>query len=139
MIKEPQAVHASLETLTRGVAAYIISALEAGCAAVSLSDPYAQKILLGERRFREFAAAYQLKLLRLLADSPARGVVHLCPYSFTHLEEYGFITAHSDHAAAAGYEAALLETARGSRGVTFIGRRCPHTKTADCVYRLELV
>ncbi|SHH98613.1 Uroporphyrinogen decarboxylase (URO-D) [Sporobacter termitidis DSM 10068] len=138
LLRQPEEVRAALGALTDGLAGYIAAALDRGVKVVSLADPQAQRGLLGEKRYRAFAAEFQLRLLERLAESPAHGVVHLCPYSFSPLEEYGLLELSELAPPDPSYERALLSTAENAETVIFIGHQCPHTKSAARLYQLHL-
>lgn len=136
LLRRPQEVHAALSMLTDELGGYILEAFRRGVKIVSLSDPYAQKSLLGEPCHRAFAADYQLRLLRRLSESAAFGLVHLCPFSFVPLEEYGLLSASKRTPADTNYEAALLDAANTAENLIFIGRQCPHTRHASQLYQI---
>jgi uroporphyrinogen-III decarboxylase len=117
---------------------YISELFIAGAKVVSLSDPYAQRELLGDFRFREFCAGSQMALLKQILQFNAKGALHLCPYCFTALEEYGLIGIRENKAAHETYEHALLTAADTAHETVLIGRQCPHSKKADFIYYLSI-
>ncbi|MDR0917174.1 MAG: hypothetical protein LBN02_08340 [Oscillospiraceae bacterium] len=138
LIREPDAVHAKLAALTDALAAYITTAFGVGAEIISLSDPYAQAELIGEPRIRAFAAPYQLRLLKTVADSGTSGVLHVCPYSFAHLTDSGALTATEVPTTDGDYRITLNEIARESERVIIVGQQCPHVKHAKSVFLLEI-
>ncbi|MDX9872106.1 MAG: uroporphyrinogen decarboxylase family protein [Clostridia bacterium] len=138
LLRHPDDVYTALSALTNGLSAYIHEALTHGVKVISLADPYAQKNLLGEKCHRAFAGEYQLQLLQSLAQSPARGIVHLCPFSFTALEEYGLLSASILTPADSDYAPALLSAANTAESIIFIGRQCLHTRRALHLYQMRL-
>ncbi|MDR0886708.1 MAG: hypothetical protein LBN22_10230 [Clostridiales Family XIII bacterium] len=119
LIRDADAVTEELENLTDKIAADIIAMLvqmstDNMPVVVTLSDPYAQIQLLGEARFEQFVIASQLRLLERLSDSNVSGIVRLCPYSFSPLEDYGLLFMISED-----------ESYRNVR-LQFYGHVCPH-------------
>jgi hypothetical protein len=137
MIKEPDAVHRALAQLAGALAEVGIAALNRGARVLSAADPGASKELLGERRYRTFAAFYQFRLLKALHDGAAGGVVHTCPYNFMPLIDYGGVTAKRELFERRGYEAVLLELA-DTEEMVITGGQCPHTAATDYIDKWEL-
>lgn len=138
LLRRPDAVHAALGSLTGALADYIGKAFDRGVKVVSMADPHAQRELLGEKCYKEFAAQYQLRLLERLVQSPSHGVVHLCPFSFTPLEEYGLLALSDLTPAESSYEKVLLNVANSANSVVLIGHQCPHTRFIGHLYQLAL-
>lgn len=138
LLKQTDEVKIALGILTDALADYIMAAFERGVKIVSLQDSYAQHGLLGDKRYRTFAAEYQVRLLQRLSGSSSRGVVHLCPFSFVPLEEYGLLKLSYVELPNPYYEKALLDMANRSDHVVFIGHQCPHNRLAKYLYQLNL-
>lgn len=138
LLRCPHDVHTALGSLTDALADYIGEAFDRGVKIVSLADPYAQRGLLGEKRYKDFAAKYQLRLLERLSQSPSHGVAHLCPFSFAPLEEYGLLALPDLTPAEPSYEKALLDVAQSAQSVVLIGRQCPYTRFTAHLYQLAL-
>jgi uroporphyrinogen-III decarboxylase len=153
LMRHGELVNGALEQLTNGLAKTVIAALSSGAALISVADPLASADMLGEKRFREFAAKYQYRFLKRISASLSEqstlnnavkrsrneihGVIHLCPYGFMRLEEYG-LARYAENTVPCGlYEIALLELSR-KPGIHFVSKQCPHTKYADRVFELEL-
>jgi uroporphyrinogen-III decarboxylase len=138
LIRYPVLVTSALNFLAGELAWYISEMFRAGAKIVSLSDPYAQQELIGAARFHEFCAASQINLLKQIGRRREKGVVHLCPYCFTTLEEYGHINLKEARAAGGPYEQALLKAADEASETFFIGRTCPHIKYTDYIYYFSI-
>jgi hypothetical protein len=117
---------------------YISELFIAGAKVVSLSDPYAQRELVGDARFREFCAGSQMALLKQILKINAKGVLHLCPYCFMPLEEYGLMGIKEKKPAEETYEHAMLKAADSANETVLVGRQCPNTKQADFIYYLSI-
>jgi hypothetical protein len=138
LIRFPDDVHAALRAITQGIQEYIASAFASGALIVSISDHHAQRELLGEKRFRIFAAEYQRRLLANLSESGLRGVVHLCPYSFEPLCEYGLADVRVIAPEKSDYRQTLLEMSRKTSSLVILGHQCPHTRSSASVYQIEI-
>jgi len=117
---------------------YISELFIAGAKVVSLSDPHAQRELMGDSRFVKFCAGSQMALLQQIIKFNAKGVLHLCPYCFMPLEEYGLVCIKEKKPAEETYEHALLTAADTAHETVLIGRQCPHTKQTDFIYYLSI-
>jgi uroporphyrinogen-III decarboxylase len=137
LARYPDEVHAALKTITAGLASYIKQAFAAGAKIVSLADPQAQPMLLGDVRYREYVADWQYRLLKLLTPSDGKGLLHLCPYGFFMLEKYGYVEVRAVDFPRRRYEDALFEAADGD-GIVFAGRQCPHTRLTEHLYILKI-
>ena len=138
LIRCPDEVLSVLDFLSDELAWYLSALFHAGVKVVSLSDPHAQKELLGDMRFRKFCAGSQMALLKRLAGSVEKGVLHLCPYSFSDLEAYELIERKEMRPVSGSYEEALLISANQASEICIIGGQCPHTKYAKHVYYLSI-
>jgi len=79
-----------------------------------------------------------MALLKQILKFNAKGVLHLCPYCFMPLEEYGFIEVKENKTANKNYEHALLVAADTTHETVLIGRQCPHTKQTNFIYYLSI-
>ena len=138
LLRYPDAVHAALGPLTDALADYIGEAFDRGVKVVSLEDPYAQRGLLGEICYKSFAVKYQVRMLERLVQSPSHGIIHLCPFSFVPLEEYGLLELAVLTPEETSYEKVLLNVAKSAKSVILIGHQCPHTRFTEHLYQLLL-
>jgi len=138
LVRYPNEIRSSLLFLSEELAWYISEIFIAGAKVVSLSDPHAQRNIIGDSRFREFCADSQTALLKQILKINAKGVLHLCPYCFMPLEEYGLIGIKEKKTANETYERSLLTAACNANETVLIGRQCPHTKKADFIYYLSV-
>lgn len=74
--RHPEAVHAGLETITRGTRAFIQAARDTGIAGVFYAVQHAQYPLLAEAEYRQFGRVYDLQVLEA-ADGLWLNVLHL--------------------------------------------------------------
>jgi uroporphyrinogen-III decarboxylase len=138
LLRYPDETRSALLFLASELGWYISGLFAAGAKVVSLSDPHAQRELVGDSRFREFCVNSQMDLLKQIIKTNIKGVLHLCPYCFTPLEEYGLISVSENRTVNETYEYALLTAAENAKETVLIGRQCPHTKQTDTIYYLSI-
>jgi uroporphyrinogen-III decarboxylase len=138
LVRYPNETQSALRFLAEELAWYISEIFTAGAKVVSLSDPHAQRNIIGDSRFREFCAESQMALLKQILKINAKGVLHLCPYCFMPLEEYGLISIKEKKTANESYERSLLTAACNADETVLIGRQCPHTQKADFIFLLHI-
>jgi uroporphyrinogen-III decarboxylase len=138
LVRYPDETLSALWFLAQELGWYISELFIAGAKVVSLSDPQAQRELLGYSRFIKFCTGSQIALLKQILKFNAKGVLHLCPYCFTALEKYGLISIKEKKSAEETYENALLTAADNVQETVLIGRQCPHTKKTDFIYYLSI-
>lgn len=137
LIRNRSEVHSALNSITSGLAGYITEALRCGGKVISISDPWARVEIIGENRYREYAAEYQIRLLRLLKGiSVSHGVIHVCPHCSLRLEKYGYVAARRENFEQKPYQEVLLEAASD---FVIVGHICIHSPFAEEFYRLEIV
>jgi uroporphyrinogen-III decarboxylase len=92
-------IHNALYTITKGLAAYTVTALKKGAKILSLADPCANIKILGKERYAEFVARYLVSLFNQVTrrEENTGGIIHLCPHSSVALEELGLVTTNSVH------------------------------------------
>jgi uroporphyrinogen-III decarboxylase len=127
LAKRKAEVHAALERISVGLAAYILKAASRGAAILSLADPYANPEVLGEKHYGEFAAPYLIKALKEIADGAPELVAHLCPHNSLVLERYGFLRGKnfsiSSDAVGEPY-IQLLAALAGRKQAALLGHQC---------------
>jgi len=138
LVRYPNETLSALRFLAEELAWYISELFTAGAKVVSLSDPHAQRNIIGDSRFREFCAESQMALLKQILKINAKGALHLCPYCFMPLEKYGLISIKEKKTANETYERSLLTAADNADETVVIGRQCPHTRKADFIYYLSI-
>ncbi|MDR2742146.1 MAG: hypothetical protein LBB98_08355 [Treponema sp.] len=85
LVKHRPTVRQALDRITADLAEYLCAAAACGVSIISLADPYANLEVLGEKRYREFAAPFLMRLMRDIASGvdgcvEKPGVLlHLCP------------------------------------------------------------
>ncbi|MDR3165902.1 MAG: hypothetical protein LBU13_10045 [Synergistaceae bacterium] len=135
LVRYPGLIHSALNAITDGLAGYVGNALSNGARVISIADPYARPDVIGAARYIEYAARYQHRLLKLLANKNS-GIIHLCPHCSLRLEAYGYVTTRKNTFDIRPYYEALLETGTGE--VAFVGHQCVHTPKTDSIYELKL-
>jgi len=138
LVRYPDETMSALWFFAAELGWYISELFIAGAKVVSLSDPHAQRELIGDSNFVKFCANSQMALLKQILKFNAKGVLHLCPYCFMPLEEYKFIGIMEKKPAEGTYERALLAAAENADKTVLIGRQCPHTKQTDFIYYMAI-
>ncbi|MDR2394854.1 MAG: hypothetical protein LBD93_11975 [Treponema sp.] len=116
--KHREAIHSALDSITASMEHYLNASIDSGAGIVSLADPYAKVSILGEKRYREFAATYLLKLLRSVDGK--KPVIHLCPHSSTPLVQFGYFEVKEIPTSGDSY----LDTLIHRKGPLLLGNRC---------------
>lgn len=137
LVRSPDEILSALQFLADELAWYISELFAAGAKVVSLSDPHAQRELIGDSRFEKFCISSQSTLLNQVLKFKARGVLHLCPYCFMPLADCGFLDIEEQKTTDKDYEQALLTASNAASETVLIGRQCPHTRQTDFVYYLK--
>ncbi|GBU27618.1 hypothetical protein R84B8_01153 [Treponema sp. R8-4-B8] len=138
LVRYPNETLSALWFLAEELSWYISELFIAGVKVVSLSDPHAQRELIGNSRFVKFCAGSQMALLKQILKLNVKGILHLCPYCFMPLEEYGLIGIKENKTANKTYEHALLTAADNAKETVLIGGQCPHTRKTDFIYYLSI-
>jgi hypothetical protein len=125
-VKSKAALHDALDTVAEGLAEYICGAVLEGVTIISLADPYANLQILGEKRYREFAAAYLMGLLKSVGGKSVR--LHLCPHNSVPLVQFGYIEAKDIPITQNSYLDALAEEVLFSPGLTITGNQCIYSE-----------
>jgi uroporphyrinogen-III decarboxylase len=143
-LKERGALHTALKNITEGLAAYIRLAVKEGIKIISLADPYANIDILGEKRYREFAADYLFRLIKELRKELGEGtaaevkpaLLHICPHSSIPMTELGYFESEYLPAEHGEYISALVKRSCFRSGLTVLGNRCIYSKSARniCVF-----
>jgi uroporphyrinogen-III decarboxylase len=146
--KNPEQLHNGLEKITAGLAAYICEAFSLGVEIISLADPYANEEILGEKRYKEFAGSYLLKLLkRILKDENAESggkipqrknrIIHLCPHNSLNLEKFNLIKSETTELKNSGTSYLdILREAKNLPGIQLLGHKCIYEKNVKKIIRL---
>ena len=132
LAKNPDDILAALDRITAGLHAYSTAAFVKGARILSLADPFAGLAVLGEERYRAFAARPLAKLLKTLsaADFPGR-VIHLCPRSSLCLERCGLLKSKPLSATGKGKSYTELLASLETREILILGHQCIHTREAN--------
>ncbi|MDR1932187.1 MAG: hypothetical protein LBQ57_05090 [Spirochaetales bacterium] len=136
--KEPDLIHEALEKITRGLSGYIQAAFSLGAKILSLADPYANEKILGQNRYREYAAAYFVKLLAQILRENTRGVIHLCPHHSLLLEEYGYIKKETINFETESYTEALRIYSAKNK-MLLAGHQCIYSGKVQTLHLLTLM
>jgi len=138
LVRYPDETLSALQSLAEELGWYISELFVAGAKVVSLSDPHAQRDIIGNSRFEKFCVNSQIALLEQILKINAKGVLHLCPYCFMPLEEYGLIGIKENKTVKETYEHALLSAADNANKTILIGKTCPHVKKTDFIYYFHI-
>jgi uroporphyrinogen-III decarboxylase len=128
--KHRDAIHSALDSITASLETYLNTSIDSGAGIISLADPYAKVSILGEKRYREFAAAYLLRLLRGIKGEKA--VIHLCPHSSIPLVQFGYFEAKDIPVNNDSYPDALVHQS----GLLLLGNRCIYAGKVDALTSL---
>jgi uroporphyrinogen-III decarboxylase len=137
LIKHRLAVHRALDTITFGLADYLYMAIMCGVSILSLADPYANLQVLGEKRYREFAAPCLVTLMKNIAfrvDGAAgkpKVIMHLCPHNSVPLTQLGYLGIRKIPVKHDAYIDALIRPADFQRGLTILGDQCIYTQNTE--------
>jgi uroporphyrinogen-III decarboxylase len=129
-VKHRSAVHCALASITASMEIYLNKSVDSGAGLVSLTDPYAKVSILGEKRYREFAAAYLLNLVRSVNGKKV--IIHLCPQSSIPLVEFGYFNTEDIRLNSGSYLDALIHL----QGPLLLGNRCIYTENIDSITSL---
>ncbi|MDR0877487.1 MAG: uroporphyrinogen decarboxylase family protein [Treponema sp.] len=147
--KNPEVLHYGLEKITSGLAAYIHKAFALGVEIISLADPYANAEILGERRYKEFAGSYLIKLLKgIIADENSESdsdkkkhihrIIHLCPYNSLSLEKFGMIKSETQELENTNESYLdLLRKTKGPAHIRILGHQCIYIKQTTKIIKLS--
>ncbi len=136
--KNREEIKFALEHITKGLAAYIKNSVQYGARIISIADPCAGFEILGEARYLEFAASYQIKLLKEIASDLPHAVVHICPRCSCLLERYQLMRCREIVCRQDRYINILLELLE-SDTFQFTGHQCIYNMLAQRVYVLEII
>jgi uroporphyrinogen-III decarboxylase len=144
-VKNNAALHDALDTVSEGLAEYICGAVLEGVKIISLADPYANLQILGEKRYREFAAPYLLKLLQNISAriNGARGekkiILHICPHNSVPLAQLGYTETEDVPVSGASYIDVLTTESTFQPGLTLLGNQCIYSENTGKITRLILL
>lgn len=127
--KNSPEVKQSLERIADGLAEYASVAAEKGARIISVADPCAMIQVLGEKAYREFAAAYLVRMLKGILPRARESVVHLCPRASRQLQESGYVTVREISVPQSCYADALLRAAPMTLDCA-AGHRCVNMEQA---------
>jgi hypothetical protein len=142
-VKNSPAVHTALNTITAGLTDYINRTVKEGVKIISLADPYANPEILGEKRYRELAAAYLLTLLENTAtavNSIAKEknvLLHLCPHNSIPLVQLGYMETKNITITPGSYIDALTKESLFPPGLTIVGNQCIYSEDTGTVTLLS--
>jgi uroporphyrinogen-III decarboxylase len=136
LAKNKVQVHAALERISTGLAAYILKAVSKGVKILSIADPYANPDILGEKHYREFAAFYLVKLLKEIISKAPGLIIHLCPHNSLILEKYGFLKSRAEYIEAESYIDLLITLTNNS---TLLGHQCIYAERPRELILLNLI
>ncbi|MDR2632759.1 MAG: hypothetical protein LBC51_03940 [Treponema sp.] len=128
--KHGEAIHAALDSITTSLEMYLNKSIDSGAGIISLADPYAKVSILGEKRYREFAAAYLSRLLRGVKGEMA--IIHLCPHSSIPLVQFGCFAVKEIPVNSDTYLDALIH----QNGPLLLGNRCVYSGKIDSITSL---
>jgi uroporphyrinogen-III decarboxylase len=146
LIKDRPGIHRALETITAGLADYICAAIACGVSIISLADPYANLQVLGERRYREFAAPFLITLMKNIASGineyteagkTKAVILHLCPHNSVPLTRLGYLDIRNIAAKQDSYIDALLGPSGFKPGLTILGDQCIYAQNTERLFFLK--
>lgn len=127
--RRPEQMYSALTLMCEATAEACADAVCRGARVISLADPCAMPELLGEKRFRAFAADFTVRLLRTLLPQADGAVIHLCPRLSHVMEHMGALTAEQIDLGDGVYARQVVRQAvRG--GVRLMGHHCIHDPRA---------
>ena len=128
LAKNPDDILAALDRITAGLHAYSTAAFVKGARILSLADPFAGLAVLGEERYRAFAARPLAKLLKTLSAAVTPGcVIHLCPRSSLCLERCGHLKSQILLVAGKAKPYTDLLSCHETHDILLLGHQCIHT------------
>ncbi|MDR1252891.1 MAG: hypothetical protein LBK62_12130 [Treponema sp.] len=128
--KHRDTIHAALDSITASLETYLDRSIDSGASIVSLADPYAKVSILGEKRYREFVAAYLLRLLHIIKGEEA--VIHLCPHSSIPLVQFGYFKVKEIPVKSDSYLDILIHR----KGPLLLGNRCIYSEKIESISSL---
>lgn len=127
---KPEQVREALTLTSDATVAACAEAVRYGARVISLVDPCAMPELLGDKRYRAFAADYAVQVIRRLLPLMDGSLIHLCSrLSFT-LERMGYLTSEKISLAGGLYASAICLQAR-QRGAPLMGHHCLHDPSPE--------
>ncbi len=127
--KKGPEVKQALGTIADGLAEYAVGAAPKGARIISVAEPCAMAEVLGEKKYREFAAEYLIRFLRQALPHVRGSIVHLCPRASRQLEEFGCMAAQKISVPQGTYANVLLSAPQIADGVV-VGHRCVNMEQA---------
>jgi uroporphyrinogen-III decarboxylase len=131
--QEKFAVQKELEQITTDLIIQINTLLPR---IISIADPYANPVTVSETHIREFSLPYLFRFLKGLKTTSG-GVVHICPYSSSLLEKYGFVRVEIVSFSSKPYMTVLSEYTQTGH-LVFIGHQCIHTPSVNKIFLLHI-
>jgi uroporphyrinogen-III decarboxylase len=138
LIKDRPGIHRALETITAGLTDYLHAAIACGVSIISLADPYANPQVLGEKRYREFAAPFLVTLMKNIAsridggtDKAGTVILHLCPHNSVHLARLGYLNIRNIAVKRDSYIDALIRPSGFKPGLTILGDQCVYAQNTQ--------
>jgi uroporphyrinogen-III decarboxylase len=142
LIKDRPGIHRALDTITAGLTDYLRAAIACGASIISLADPYANLQVLGERRYREFAAPFLVTLMKNIASGIDRGadkagtvILHLCPHNSVPLTRLGYLNIRNIAVKHDSYHDSYIDTLLGPSGfkpgLTILGDQCIYAQNTE--------
>jgi uroporphyrinogen-III decarboxylase len=140
LIKDRPGIHRALETITAGLTDYLYAAIACGVSIISLADPYANPQVLGEKRYREFAAPFLVTLMKNIASGIDGGaeagntktvILHLCPHNSVPLARLGYLNIRNITVKHDSYIDALIRPSVFKPGLTILGDQCIYAQNTE--------
>jgi len=140
MQKHGPEVKEAFAQIMDGLSEYCIEMAGRGARILSIADPSAIADVLGEKKYREFAAEYTVRLVRQILPHAGNSILHLCPRTSLLLEGYGYCRSRKLPVQSSDYASALLNVHNVTKD-RLIGHRCINAEKACCTFLtlLELV
>jgi uroporphyrinogen-III decarboxylase len=137
LVKHRAGIHRALDQITGGLTEYLCAAIGCGASIISLADPYASPRILGEKRYREFAAAPLVTLMKNVAAKTGGAaekpdaVIHLCPHNSVPLTQLGYTGVRNIPVRRGSYIDALIRHPGFPPGLAILGDQCIYAQNTE--------
>ena len=127
---KPEQMHSVLALMSDAAIATCAEAVRCGARVISLADPCAMPELLGEKRYRAFAADYTVQVIRSLLPRMDGSLIHLCPRLSATLERMGYLSSEKMKLTGGLYASAICRQA-SLKNTPLMGHHCLHDPNCE--------
>lgn len=135
--RKPDWIHVALKRMGDATVSACTEAIRSGARVISLADPSAMPELLGEKRYRAFAADYAVRVIRSLLPQMDGAVIHLCPRLSFELEKMKYLTAERIELGDGLYAQQIVRQAE-RKEMRLMGHHCIHDSHKGAVHSYAL-